>query len=161
MSSSFTTGYSSEQQYLQLEASLPQSFVWLLRLFSFLLDVTTRRLYNELQRVDALVMVGWRRLRNLPRDADRTTGGRFPSLGPSSLQRTVTSKGPPVAPPHQTAVTLGSTKLHPLVPAPVSVRPVGGGASKADFSHMQLHAAIVCSGNREKKVNPLAILAVF
>ncbi|XP_075873325.1 TATA box-binding protein-associated factor RNA polymerase I subunit B isoform X2 [Nelusetta ayraudi] len=50
----------SRRQYVQLEASLARSFVWLLRLFGFLLGVTADYLYEELRRVEAQVLSGWR-----------------------------------------------------------------------------------------------------
>lgn len=57
-----------------------------------------------------------------------------PSFGPSLLQGAVMFVVPPVATPPQTVVTLGSTKLLPLAPAPVYVPAMGGGTSQADFS---------------------------
>lgn len=71
-----------------------------------------------------------------------------PSFGPSLLQGTVMFVVPPVAPPPQTVVTLGSTKLLPLAPAPVYVPTLGGGASQADFSRRRNY---VCNFSGCKK----------
>lgn len=71
-----------------------------------------------------------------------------PSFGPSLLQGTVMFVVPPVATPPQTVVTLGSTKLLPLAPAPVYVPAVAGGASQADFSRRRNY---VCNFSGCKK----------
>lgn len=66
-------GSRSRRQYAQLEASLARSFIWLLRLFSFLLDVTADYLYEELRRVEAQVLSGWRGTCRRRTGADGTT----------------------------------------------------------------------------------------
>lgn len=80
MSSSITTDSRCRQQFLEQEALLPRSFVWLLRYFSFLLDVPTHRLYAELQQVETCVIFSWKKLQR--EGGGETTGGQFPSLGP-------------------------------------------------------------------------------
>lgn len=71
-----------------------------------------------------------------------------PSFGTSLLQGTVMFVVPPAAPAPQTLVTLGSTKLLPLAPAPVYVPTLSGGASQADFSRRRNY---VCNFSGCKK----------
>lgn len=41
-----------------MEATLPQSFKWFLRLFSFLLDIRPPRLYEEVLKVERRLFSG-------------------------------------------------------------------------------------------------------
>ncbi|CAJ1077774.1 TATA box-binding protein-associated factor RNA polymerase I subunit B [Xyrichtys novacula] len=61
-------------RYADAEAMLPRTFLWLLQLFSFLLDVKPKHLYREVLRVERSVfaMTTWRKRRKMTSTTRRT-----------------------------------------------------------------------------------------
>ncbi|XP_069028591.1 TATA box-binding protein-associated factor RNA polymerase I subunit B [Embiotoca jacksoni] len=71
----------SSSHYSEMEATLPRTFVWLLQLFSFLLDVKPSYMYEEVLMVERLVLMNGTGTRT-------RTGTRASSRTPQTSQET-------------------------------------------------------------------------
>ncbi|XP_035473145.2 TATA box-binding protein-associated factor RNA polymerase I subunit B isoform X2 [Scophthalmus maximus] len=80
--------------YSEVEATLPRSFVWLLQLFCFLLDVEPAHLYEEVLKLERRVLTGRTARSKRPRRTERTresttkTGTRSDTRKPQGRQET-------------------------------------------------------------------------